>query len=88
MKAEYEFVVLVFGFVFIFVLSIYISRRVARYLSRFSSFTFLFVGLFGLYYLIDVCLNTKDFLSSPFFYFWISIVLGEMLLFVRALSKK
>ena len=88
MKAEYEIAVLVFGFVLIFVLSIYIARRVARYLSRFSSFTFLTIGLIGLYYLFDVYSNTKDVLSSPFFYFWISVVSGEMFLFVRALWKK
>ena len=81
-------IILVGGFILINVLSLIIKSRVKRHLSaRFASYTHLFVAFLGLYYLLDSMFEQSTFYSSVYFYFWLCILLMQIVLFLISLKN-
>lgn len=74
--------ILAAAFLLVFLLSLFISARVARHAGRFYSvFVHPFIALVSLYYLLDALFRQKESLGSPFAVFWIAVTTSQMGLF-------
>ncbi len=89
MPLKLEIIFLLIGLFAIVIISFFISRRITEHLSTTAGeFTYLFVGLLALYYLVDVILHNPNPLTSLYFYFWCSVFFIEVLLFIRVRKRK
>ncbi len=71
------------GFVLINGLSIIIARRAKKHIgARRASFVFLLVLLAAAYYLVDTLQFETLFYTRLYFYFWISILVVQSILFI------
>jgi len=83
-----NYYILIIGLLVVTVLSIFIRRHVRKHLGdRYSPYVHIFVIFIGLYYLIDALNQLDNGFRSPFFYFWIAIVLSQAIVFLFSLKN-
>ena len=88
--SEYsEIFILVIGFIAITIISFIIAKRVKRYLSaKLSPYTFLIICLLGVYYIVDVSYQRGDVLTNYYFYFWLAVIVVQLIFFLNGLRRK
>jgi hypothetical protein len=83
-----EFVLLIMGWVITLFISWLIAHRIAIHLDKAkASFTYLFVALLALYYLVDLALENEIKARLHYFLFWFLLMIIELVLFGRARQK-
>ena len=72
----------------VIVLSRIIASKIRANLSpRVAPYTHLFVALLGLYYLVDVLSNNSLFFHNLYFYFWVVIILSQIIFYLQAKKR-
>ena len=83
-----DLVILIIGYAIVTVLSILIAARVRKHLNAFYAlFTYIFVIIVSIYYVLDLILLRRPMVVDPFFYFWIGIILTQLFLLFYARTK-
>jgi len=84
-----DIVATLFAYFIINALSLIIALQVKKHLGPlFSHYTFVFVSLVALYYLVDVISRSMPLSTDYYFYLWILVILTQALFFVLSIKRR
>jgi hypothetical protein len=84
-----EKILLPAGFLAIIIISLLIDKRIAKHLSPLvGSYTYLFVAAVSLYYFFDAVVHSPNPIGNIYSYFWMTLFLLEVYLFLWKRRRK